>query len=112
MRKVTQSGFDVHLQKLLAKNPSLAKEYAKQFAGLPLPTQLAIMRRRRWLSQKAVAMKLKAKQPHVARMENAGHDPRLSSILSHAKALHCHLMIVPDELLSQVAQIMAAGQRA
>lgn len=111
MRKVTQSGFDVQLARVLEKSPALAQEYAKQFAALPLPTQLAIMRRRRWLSQASLARLLKVKQPHVARVESSGHDPRLSSLISQAKALECHLLVVPDELLAKVAQLVAAGQR-
>lgn len=111
MRRVTQSGFDAHLERTLKKSPALAKEYAKQFAELPVTTQLAILRRRRWLSQKAVAKKLRVTQPQVARMERARHDPRLSSMMNQAKALHCHLMVVPDELLPQIARLVAAGQR-
>lgn len=111
MRKVTPSSFDLNLQGMLKKSPKLAKEYAKQFAELPLPTQLAVMRRRLWLSQKTVAEKLRVKQPHVARMESSGHDPRLSSLLSQARALHCRLMVVPDELLSRVAQLVAASKQ-
>ena len=111
MRKVTQSGFDAHLEQTLKKDPALAKEYAKQFAELPVPTQLGIMRRRRWLSQESLARALRVKQPHVARVESPAHDPRLSSILSQAKALHCHLLVVPNEILAEVAQLVAAGQR-
>ena len=109
MRKLPQSGFDAHLEAVLKRDPGLAKEYAKQFAELPLQTQLAVMRRRRWLSQKALADSLHVKQPHVARVERVGHDPRLSSILSQARALHCHLLVIPDELLARVAQLVAAG---
>ena len=85
-------------------NPKLAEEYAKQFADLPLSTQLSVMRRRKWLSQKALAKTLKVKQSHVARMERSTHDPRLSSVVSQARALHCHLMVVPDELLAKVVR--------
>ncbi|MEK7857862.1 MAG: helix-turn-helix domain-containing protein [Elusimicrobiota bacterium] len=112
MRKVTQSSFDAHLEQTLKNNPALAKEYAKQFAELPVPTQLGIMRRRRWLSQETLARALRVKQPHVARVENAAHDPRLSSILSQAKALQCHLLVIPNELLAKVAQLVAAGSRS
>jgi hypothetical protein len=110
MRKVTQSGFDEHLQQMLKDKPALAKAYAEQFAQLPLSTQLSIMRRRRWISQKNLANTLRAKQPHVARMESPSHDPRLSSIQDQARALHCHLLVVPDELLAKVAQLVAMGQ--
>lgn len=108
MRKVIKSEFDTHLEGLLRKKPKLARAYAEQFAQLSLSTQLAIIRRRKWLSQKDLARKLRVKQPHVARMESMTHDSRLSSIVSQARALHCHLMVVPDELLSKVAQLVAA----
>ena len=106
MKKRASSGFDAHLSKVLKADPRLAREHARQFADLPLSTQLALMRRRRWLSQKDVAKKLKVKQPHVARVERASHDPRLSSLSSQAEALHCHLMVVPDELLLEVARVV------
>jgi DNA-binding phage protein len=93
-------GFDKHLMELLDKNPELKAEYSKVFAELPVPTQLAIMRRRRKLSQRVVAKKLQITQPHIARTERASHDPRISSIVRAAKAIHCHLIIVPDELLT------------
>ncbi len=96
-------GFDKHLQELLAAHPEAALEHAKQFAELPLPTQLAIMRRRRKLSQRALAKKLKVAQPHVARTENFQHDPRVSSIVRAAKAVRCHVILVPDEELKRIA---------
>lgn len=106
MRKVTESGFDTHLTQLLRENPLLAEEYAKQFSQLPVPTQLAILRRRRWLSQKELARRLRVKQPHVARVESAGHDPRLSSLQNQAQALGCRLLIVPEELLAGVSALV------
>jgi hypothetical protein len=112
MRRVTQSGFDAHLEQVLKDKPALAKAYAEQFAQLPLSTQLSIMRRRRWLSQQSLARALRVKQPHVARVESPSHDPRLSSIQSQVRALHCHLLVVPDELLAKVAQLVAIGQQA
>lgn len=110
MRRVTQSEFDDRLRQILRKNPAMARDYAKQFAGLPLPTQLSIMRRRRWLSQKSLAKTLRVKQPHVARVESASHDPRLSSMQTQARALGCHLMVVPDEVLSGVARLVSLGR--
>ena len=95
--------FDRHLQALLEANPEAALEHAKLFAELPLPTQLAIMRRRRKLSQRAVAKRLRLPQPHIARMESGHHDPRISSILREAKALRCHVLLIPDEELKRLA---------
>ena len=96
-------GFDRHIHRLLKAHPEATLEHAKLLAELPLSTQLAIMRRRRKLSQRAVAKKLKVRQPHVARTESSLHDPRVSSIVREAKALRCHILLVPDEDLGKVA---------
>ena len=96
-------GFDKHLQELLAVHPEAAMEHAKLFAELPIATQLVIMRRRRKLSQRAVAKKLHIPQPHVARAESLRHDPRVSSVVRAAKALRCHVLLVPDEELKRLA---------
>ena len=96
-------GFDKHLHMLLEAHPEAAMEHAKLFAELPIPTQLAIMRRRRKLSQRAIAKKIQVQQPHIARTENLRHDPRISSIVRAAKALRCHVLLVPDEELGRLA---------
>jgi len=96
-------GFDKHLHELFGMHPEVALEHAKLFAELPLPTQLAIMRRRRKLSQRALAKKLKVPQPHIARTESTRHDPRISSIIRAAKAVRCHVLLVPDEELERIA---------
>ena len=95
-------GFDKHIQELLETNPEAALEHAKNFAELPLASQLAIMRRRRNLSQRDLAKKLKVQQPHVARTESLSHDPRISSLVKAAKAVHCHVMLVPDEEIDRI----------
>src|SRR3989338_5700829 len=105
-RKVPRAlpaGLHKHLHELLETNPEAALEHAKLFAELPLPTQLAIMRRRRKLSQRALAKKLKVLQPHVARTESIRHDLRISSIVKAAKAVRCHVLLVPDEELKRIA---------
>ncbi len=96
-------GFDRHLHELLKTHPEAALEHAKLFAELPIPTQLSIMRRRRKLSQRAVAKKIRVPQPHVARTEALRHDPRISSVIRAAKALRCHVLLVPDEELDRLA---------
>ena len=96
-------GCDKHLRELLQAHPEAALEHARLFAELPLSTQLAIMRRRRKLSQRALAKKLRVPQPHVARTESSRHDPRISSIVKAAKAVRCHVLLVPDEELGRLA---------
>ncbi len=99
-------GFDKHLQELLETHPGVALEHAKIFAELPLATQLAVMRRRRKLSQRGLAKKLKVQQPHVARTESLSHDSRISSIVRAAKAVHCHVVLVPDEEFERIATVV------
>ena len=96
-------GFDRHLHELLEAHPEAALEHAKLFAGLPISTQLAVMRRRRKLTQRAMAKKVRLPQPHIARTESLEHDPRISSIVRAAKALRCHVLLVPDEELNRLA---------
>lgn len=96
-------GFDKHLEELLAAHPEAALEHAKLFAELPIATQLAVMRRRRKLSQRAMAKKHRIPQPHIARTESLRHDPRLSSVVRAAKALRCHVLLIPDEELRRLA---------
>ena len=96
-------GFDKHLHELLEAHPEAALEHAKLFAEIPLSTQLAVMRRRRKLSQRAMAKKVKVPQPHIARAESLQHDPRISSVVRAVKALRCHVLLVPDEELNRLA---------
>jgi hypothetical protein len=44
------------------------------------------------------------KQPHVARAERAGHDSKLSSFEAQARAIHCRLMLVPDQRASLIRE--------
>ncbi len=46
-------GFDQHLKTLLRAHPKAAAEHERVFAELPRATRLAIIRRRRKLSQRA-----------------------------------------------------------
>ena len=96
-------GFDKHLQEWLKDDSEFTREYTKLFAELPIQTQLAIMRRRRMLSQRSLAKKMKVMQPHVARTESKNHDPRISSIVRAAKAVGCHVVIVADEYLGRIS---------
>ena len=98
-------GFDKHLQTLLEAHPEVALEHAKVFAELPIPTQLAIMRRRRKLSQRALAKKMRVAQPLIARTESRLHDPRISSVVRAAKAIRCHVLLVPDEEIARLATV-------
>lgn len=107
MRRVERSEFDEYLDRKLSDDPVLAGKYAEEFARLPVPTQLAILRRRRRLSQRRLARALKVRQPQVSRQESPGHDPQLSSLERHARALRCRLVVVPDGLLAEAGRLVA-----
>lgn len=94
---------DQHLHALLERSPEAKLEYARLFAELPLQTQLAIMRRQRLLSQRGLALKLKVRQPQVARTESPRHNPRLSTLMKAARAIRCRLVVIPDEDLARLA---------
>jgi transcriptional regulator with XRE-family HTH domain len=102
MKQKRLTGFDAHLEKLLRKTPTFAKEYFRELAELPVPTQLAIMRRNQGYTQSEVAKALGLKQSHVARTERAGHDSKFSSIVAQARAIHCRVMLVSDKCVSLV----------
>lgn len=104
MKKKKLRGFDEHLDESLRKNPAFAKEYFRQLAELPVPTQLAIMRTHQGLTQREVAKALGVKQPHVARTERADHDSKFSSIEAQARAIHCRVMLVSDKRVSLVRE--------
>ncbi len=104
MKKKPLAGFDRYLEESLGKDPAFANEYFRQLAELPLPTQLAIMRTHQGFSQREVAKALGVKLSHVARTERAGHDSSISSIEAQARAVHCRLVIVPDQHLPMVRE--------
>ena len=104
MKRKPLTGFDKYLDESLRKDPAFANEYFRQLAELPLPTQLAIMREHHGLTQREVAERLGVKQPHVARTERAGHDSKISSIEAQARAMHCRLVLVPDQHVPMVRE--------
>ena len=104
MKKKRLSGFDEYWEEVLRTSPAIAKEYSRQLSELPLATQLAIMRHRRGLSQSDVAKSMGVKQPHVARVERADHDPRISSVEAQARAIRCRVVLVPDRYVSMVRE--------
>ena len=104
MKKKILSGFDEYWEEVLRKNPAIATEYDRQVSELPVPTQLAIMRLRRGLTQSDVAKILRVKQPHVARAERADHDSKISSLEAQARAIQCRIMLVPEKYASMVRE--------
>ena len=98
---MVNSPVDKHFESIRKRNPKVREAYQEFFSKMPVQVQLAIIRRKKWLSQSDVAKKTKMKQPHIARIERKSHDPRLSSVTKEAKALGCRLMVVPVEELNK-----------
>lgn len=98
-------GFDKYLHQVLRSDPGLAEEYAAAIAELPITTQIAIMRRRQWLTQVEAGRRMGKSQSVVARLERSGSDPRISTIEEFAKTLHCRLVLVPNKRVPRVAAV-------
>lgn len=102
MKKRIKAGFNEYIDNLLRNDQKFLRDYAREVARLPLPLQLAMLRGRKGLTQEVVALRMRVKQPQVARMERDDYDPRLSSVVAQARAIGCHLVLVPDAGASMV----------
>ncbi|MGH6827390.1 MAG: helix-turn-helix domain-containing protein, partial [Rhizomicrobium sp.] len=63
---------------------------------------LQAARERKGLSQRALAAKLGVRQSYVSRIENAGVDPKASSLTEIARALDLELVLIPRRLVPAV----------
>lgn len=66
---------------------------------LPLPAQLAALRRRLGLTQEEVAEQLSLKQTHISRLEKSGSDHRTSLYGRAAGALGARLALIPEDMV-------------
>jgi DNA-binding phage protein len=108
MKESVIDPFDDLLEETIYSNPRRAASFAREIAELPLSSQLAIWRHRQEVTQERLARKLGLKQPQIARMESAGHDPRLSSVEKQTAALGYQVMFVPKPLVHKVLRLVAA----
>jgi transcriptional regulator with XRE-family HTH domain len=67
-----------------------------------LAQTLKAARERKGLSQRALAAKLGVRQSYVSRIENAGVDPKASSLTEIARALDLELVLIPRQLVPAV----------
>jgi|GEM_PF-1124613 DNA-binding XRE family transcriptional regulator len=104
MKRKNKAGFEEYLNEKLRKDPKFLRDYAREVAKSPLTVQLALMRGRKELTQAVVALRMGVKQPQVARMERDDYDPRLSSVVAQARAIGCHLELVPNDGASLVRE--------
>lgn len=106
MDRLGLTPFEDDTREALRKNPVFARAFFRDVSELPVPLQLSIMRRVMGVSQYEIAVKLRVQQPHVARLERAGHDPRLSSIMAQAQAIGCRVALVPGDGFSATASMV------
>ncbi len=66
-------------------------------------------RRRRHLSQQALARKLGLHQRQISDLERHTIDPRLTTIQDVARALDLELMLIPRHLISAVEALQRVG---
>ncbi len=75
---------------------------------LPVSKQVAGLRKRPGLEQRALEPLTGLKQPHIARIEG-GQDVRLSTLEKLVKALGAALVIVPRDRLAEVQALLNAA---
>ena len=72
---------------------------------LPISKQVAAIRRRLRMEQRALEPLTGLKQPHVARIEG-GKDVRLSTLEKLVRALGAALVVVPRDRLAEVQALL------
>ena len=75
---------------------------------LPVAKQVAAIRKRLRMEQRALEPLTGLKQPHIARIEG-GQDVRLSTLEKLVKALGAALVVVPRDRLAEVQALLNAA---
>jgi DNA-binding XRE family transcriptional regulator len=97
MNKTTASPFDQDVVKRLKSDPEYAASYFEEFAKVPVPLQLALLRRLRGVTQQSMASKLHVRQGYISRLEKTKSNHLLSNYEKIARALHSKIIIVPED---------------
>jgi transcriptional regulator with XRE-family HTH domain len=85
-----------YVDEQIKKNPDFAKELEEAEADVRLAIELARVREQRGLTQRQLAARAGMKQPQVARLEQGGALPNMSTLLRVLKVLGARLEIDPD----------------
>jgi transcriptional regulator with XRE-family HTH domain len=88
----------------LMKDPSFRKEYEALEPEYKLASDLIRLRLAKGLTQEELAKKLHTKQSAIARMENAGSLPSLSTVKRVAEVLDADLYIAVQPRTRQSAR--------
>ncbi len=85
------------IEKKIADAPRFTNGFLEALVQLPVPLQLAYLRRHYGISQLEVAEQLKVKQSYASRLEKEGSDHLFSNYERLAELLRCRLVLIPKE---------------
>ena len=80
----------------IKKNPEFAKELDTAEADVRLAVELARVRQQRGLTQRQLAARAGMKQPQIARLEQGGSLPNMSTLLRLLQVLGASVELGPD----------------
>mgnify|MGYP001561038660 CR=1 FL=1 len=109
MKKNTISPFDRDVIKRLKEDPEYAEAYFEEMSKIPLPLQLAVLRRLNGVTQEKMAAKLHVKQAYISKLEKPGSDHLFSNYDKAARMLHGRLAIIPSGARVVFAQNVTAA---
>ena len=96
MKRTATSPFDQDLVKRLKSDPEYAASYFEELAKVPLPLQLALLRRLRGVTQQKIAAQLHVRQGYISRLEKTKSNHLLSNYEKVARVLHSKIIAVPE----------------
>jgi transcriptional regulator with XRE-family HTH domain len=82
----------------IKKNPDFTKELDAADAEVRLAIELARVREQRGLTQRQLAARAGMKQPQIARLEQGGYLPNMSTLLRLLQVLGARLELGPDRM--------------
>lgn len=85
-----------YVDEQIKKSPNFANELEEADAEVRLAIELARVREQRGLTQRQLAVRAGMKQPQVARLEQGGVLPNMSTLLRVLQVLGARLEIGPD----------------
>jgi transcriptional regulator with XRE-family HTH domain len=93
MRHIRKRSFDEWLQRSLVEDPDLAERVKKRLAEMRIEQDLVALRQSRGLSQAQLGRMLGISQPAVARMETAGGNLEIRTLVRAAEVLEARLEV-------------------
>lgn len=96
MKKDAVSPLDRDIVKRLKTDAKYAESYLEELAKIPLPLQLALLRRLKGVTQEKMAARLHVQQAYISKLEKPGSDHLFSNYEKAARMLHGRLAIIPE----------------